>query len=91
VDFVNVALLPQEHQLVQKRGRSPAQTVKWQWFHISPAPSAFSHTFVIPLLPQACSSKKVCKLVAKVACIVVALEQIKCFKVERSRRIGWRR
>ena len=35
---------------------------------------------MIPLLPQACSSEKVRKLVTKVAGIVVALEQIKCFR-----------
>ena len=43
---------------MQKRGRSYAQTVKGQWFDISPTPSAFIRTIVIPLLPQACSSKR---------------------------------
>jgi hypothetical protein len=60
-------------------------------FAVSPGPSAFTSTFVIPLLPQACSSEKVRKLVAKVASIVVALEQIKCSRVKRSRRIVWSR
>jgi hypothetical protein len=42
---------------------------------------------VIPLFPQACSSEKVRKPFGKVAGIVVALEQTKCFAVDRSRRI----
>jgi hypothetical protein len=50
-------------------------------------PSAFASTFVIPLFPQACSSEKVRKPFGKVAGIVVALEQTKCFAVDRSRRI----
>jgi hypothetical protein len=58
---------------VQKRGRSPAQAVKGQWLDVSPCCSTYPCAFVVPLLPQACRSEEVRKLVAEVAGSVVAL------------------
>ena len=64
-------LRPQEHQPREEawsQSRADCQMIMVR--HLS-------CTFVISLLPKACSSEKVPKLVAKVAGIVLALDQIK--------------